>query len=698
MKMEGFQINYTDLSDLFWEYKRKIENLIENIDNCIERINMFTENAVFTGKTGDAVKSYLGEAHITILSGIKVTAQKLLDNMAAYKDGYRAIDSSTNFKLDEEAIQEFRKKLASNYEDTDEYTGKIRSALSEVSDISDVGMPDSNGVFDIHEQMDSDLIKLVSNVNSYERENVVRLENSVELLLENLQSCLSKIGLSQCAIESYETGSFITGKDAGTLNTGIKIFGDLHEKNKEAYDEIYETEQKIKDEAEKRKTQGIWRMVGGAVLIATGVACIVLTGGAAIPIVADVAVAVGSGTAVFGAADAIEGTQDIYYGSTGDIDSTAVNGIKDDLFQGNEDAYYLTENAFAFAASAMIPIGQASTAGNLTFKSTATIVAKEGISMGAGAGAQKITTDVTGNDTAGMVAGMVASGMTAKGLNGIEAEANKLAKAPKGIDGVTEGAGNLAEDVGKAGKGLEGAAKGAESAAEDAGKVVETSYGKSREIIQCSDINSKEVAKVEEKVPVSDAVMKSLEGSGLTSDRIKEIRDLPKPDYSKGEFVNRDVNKPDPKTYLNPDYYQKHLEPFEKTGCYRIQRTDPMLPDDQYGGVLGHNSGLFVTSGEDMMKVLKEADGDVSKLEKIFGMDEGDWGKNPVIIRVDDPQHLRIPDGNEMGAWTKYYIPGGFTSGNQAEAVIDSVPRGEYQVMKFNNPELMNWMKKGIGE
>ena len=430
--MEGFQINYTDLSDLFWEYKRKIENLIENIDNCIERINMFTENAVFTGKTGDAVKSYLGEAHITILSGIKVTAQTLLDNMAAYKDGYRAIDSSTNFKLDEEAIQEFRKKLASNYEDTDEYTGKIRSVLSEVSDISDVGMPDSNGVFDIHEQMDSDLIKLVSNVNSYERENVVRLENSVELLLENLQSCLSKMGLSQGAIESYETGSFITDKDAGALNTGIKIFGDLHEKNKEAYNEIYETEQKIKDEAEKRKTQGIWMIVGGAVLIATGVACIVLTGGAAIPIVADVAVAVGSGTAVFGAADAIEGTQDIYYGSTGDIDSTAVNGIKDDLFQGNEDAYYLTENAFAFAASAMIPIGQASTAGNLTFKSTATIVAKEGISMGAGAGAQKITTDVTGNDTAGMVAGMVASGVTAKGLNGIEAEANKLAKPKLG--------------------------------------------------------------------------------------------------------------------------------------------------------------------------------------------------------------------------------------------------------------------------
>ena len=48
-----------------------------------------------------------------------------------------------------------------------------------------------------------------------------------------------------------------------------------------------------------------------------------------------------------------------------------------------------------------------------------------------------------------MVAGMVASGVTAKGLNGIEAEANKLAKAPKGIDGVTVGTGNVAADVGK---------------------------------------------------------------------------------------------------------------------------------------------------------------------------------------------------------------------------------------------------------
>ena len=106
--------------------------------------------------------------------------------------------------------------------------------------------------------------------------------------------------------------------------------------------------------------------------------------------------------------------------------------------------------------------------------------------MGAGAGSQKITTDVTGNDTAGMVAGMVASGVTAKGLNGIEAEANKLAKAPKAIDGVTEGA-----------------AKGAESAAEDAGKVVESGGNSSitNDILECQRKGS--ALKVDEIKPIT---------------------------------------------------------------------------------------------------------------------------------------------------------------------------------------------------
>ena len=293
-------------------------------------------------------------------------------------------------------------------------------------------------------------MNFITTIQNQESSTVTALENSVDLLISSLNSCIAKVGLNQGTIANYESNSFYTDKDVYALANISELFYQQHEDNKDVYDAICEAEQNQKDAAEERETQGVWKTVAGVVLVGVGVACIIATAGAASPIVAAVGVAMGTGMTIYGVADSAEGAQDIYYGSTGDIDSTAVNGIKDDLFQGNEDAYYLTENAFAFAASAMIPIGQASTAGNLTFKSTATIVAKEGISMGAGAGAQKITTDVTGNDTAGMVAGMVASGVTAKGLNGIEAEANKLAK-PKLGDVETDGGAVLNDaDVGSA--------------------------------------------------------------------------------------------------------------------------------------------------------------------------------------------------------------------------------------------------------
>ena len=58
----------------------------------------------------------------------------------------------------------------------------------------------------------------------------------------------------------------------------------------------------------------------------------------------------------------------------GDMDTTSINYLKSVIFQENEDAYYLTENVFAFASSAFIPISQAAKVGNLTFRSGATTV------------------------------------------------------------------------------------------------------------------------------------------------------------------------------------------------------------------------------------------------------------------------------------------------------------------------------------
>ena len=305
--MEDFQINYTDINNLFWEYKTNLENLMNKIDYCEWCINQFIENAVFTGSTADALKSYLTDVHITMLSSLRVTAQNLLDNMTLYKAGYYDIDNSTNFKLSEEAIREFRTKSSTNYSDTESYTGKIQGAVSGISDISGVGTPSSNGVLELHEQLDQELLNFITTIQNQESSTVTALENSVDLLISSLNSCIAKVGVNQGAIASYESNSFYTDKDVYTLANISQVFYQQHEDNKDVYEAMLEAEQNLKDAVQERKTQGIWKMVGGVVLVVVGGACIIGAGGAASPVVATAEGIVGTGTTIFGIADSAEG-------------------------------------------------------------------------------------------------------------------------------------------------------------------------------------------------------------------------------------------------------------------------------------------------------------------------------------------------------------------------------------------------------
>lgn len=447
----------------------------------------------------------------------------------------------------------------------------------------------------------------------------------MELLLSSLNTCIAKIGLNTAAIASYESNSFYTDKDVYALANISELFYQQHEDNKDVYDAICEAEQNLKDAAEERETQGVWKTVAGVVLVGVGVACIIATAGAASPIVAAVGVAMETGMTIYGVADSAEGAQDIYYGSIGDIDSTAVNDLKYAVFQGNEEAYYLTESVFAFAASAMIPIGQAASAGNLTFRSGATIVAKEGIATAAGAGAQKYTTDLTGNQTAGMLAGMAASMATAKGLNGIEAGAKKLAKPKLGDVGTDGGAVLNDADVGSAVKG--GRYSNLGNMSFEDGKQY-SSWSKLRE-------------------------------EGLSLEQVEKIKGTPK------------GQKPLPETYLSEEYINNHLNSFKKSGAVKIMPSEP-------SGTIGGKGGTFVMSGDELSEIIRNADGDVAKIESVLGLDKGYLGSNPVIVTIQDTSSLRLPSGNELGAWPEYWEPGGYTSGGIKEAVINPAKEGTY--------------------
>ena len=132
---------------------------------------------MFTGETGDAVKlsdrcTYHNAFHI------KSPAQNHGDNMTLYKARYYDIDKfSQILQLSEEAIRAFRTKLSTNYSDTESYTGKNTGSSFWHFRIYRVSVHQvQNGVLELHEQLDQELLNLITEVQSHESSTVTALE------------------------------------------------------------------------------------------------------------------------------------------------------------------------------------------------------------------------------------------------------------------------------------------------------------------------------------------------------------------------------------------------------------------------------------------------------------------------------------------------------------------------------------------
>ena len=150
-----------------------------------------------------------------------------------------------------------------------------------------------------------------------------------------------------------------------------------------------------------------------------------------------------------------------------------------------------------------------------------------------------------------------------------------------------------------------------------------------------------------------------LREEGLSLEQVEKIKGTPK------------GQKPLPETYLSEEYINNHLNSFKKSGAVKIMPSEPSR-------TIGGKGGTFVMSGDELSEIIRNADGDVAKIESVLGLDKGYLGSNPVIVTIQDTSSLRLPSGNELGAWPEYWEPGGYTSGGIKEAVINPAKEGTY--------------------
>jgi hypothetical protein len=107
----------------------------------------------------------------------------------------------------------------------------------------------------------------------------------------------------------------------------------------------------------------------------------------------------------------------------------------------------------------------------------------------------------------------------------------------------------------------------------------------------------------------------------ITKEKAAEIPSIPK------------GKRPDPSTYLDAHYIEKHLSKF-KSGATKIFASSPK-------GVIGGTSGIFVIPSSVADSIIEASGGDVSMLEEMLGF--------PKILSVRIQLELMFPIQNHYG-------------------------------------------------
>lgn len=137
-------------------------------------------------------------------------------------------------------------------------------------------------------------------------------------------------------------------------------------------------------------------------------------------------------------------------------------------------------------------------------------------------------------------------------------------------------------------------------------------------------------------------------------------------------------SRPDPSTYLSPEYIDQHLHRFDD-GATRFMTQSNL---DKYG-IAQRDGTAFVMPKSEVDALIRQTGGEPRAMEQALGLPDGFFNQGAVRVDVPSPgnQGLRIPSGNEAGA-NDQWVPGGILPGGFSEGVVDagSLRPGQYDI------------------
>lgn len=352
------------------------------IESTTKSIQSLIDLESFSGATKEAAKAYFMEVHGLFLGSLSTMLSEYSTRFIVFMQAMQDLDGSKDAEYADEELEEIKTFFNSHSDSLVSLAQSINEETNSVSDLISVGPPSSSSLENGYEDIIRHVKDFDQAVTDFETQHSKDLTDFANLLAE-FKSAVAQYRSSDKSITAYQPGDIGKISNAVKLAESLKIVEANMAENKEEIMSAIEENKILWSEIEKegieaRKKKGFWQLVGGAGAVFVGVACIVVTAGAATPIVVAGALAGGSSVA-YGLSEAYEGKEELKYGFNNDYYSSALNPLRDSIFGGNQEAYDIFGNVSVFAASVMIPVGQAGKLAEATTKSAFEVGLKRGI-------------------------------------------------------------------------------------------------------------------------------------------------------------------------------------------------------------------------------------------------------------------------------------------------------------------------------
>ena len=472
----GYKVNFDGLDMMYYEIQGQMIKWNEGITNVSEKMAELITSDEIAGEGAMSIKSYLQTVHLAIMQSLLDICNSHSENCLMYKNDYQInIDQSYHAMIQEDELLEIRKRLHENQERTGTVDYHIKTALTSVSDIFYTAYTGPQAIDSTYERMKTNITRLDEEIICLENRHMNDDFTETEALIEELKTFINEqLSREKNYISNYTPAVLANSAQYAKLYQANMALSARQACRTDELQLAYDYEKKkiefLEEEAAKKRAEEGWKtglLALGSIII--GVVAIVGTAGAATPVVATAWVVGGSAIA-YGVSDLVEAGQDIYYGTTGDPYTAAINPIRDTIFSGNQTAYMIWGEVSTTISGLIVPVGQSYTLAKATGQSGKMLAATVGktaakelaedfvigqVSMGTGSLVQNVTGNADLGTLAGVTAGITAGKGSGKALHSVDNVASGVksikqidsaASGIKSIDSVTQsGAGGVNE-------------------------------------------------------------------------------------------------------------------------------------------------------------------------------------------------------------------------------------------------------------